>query len=345
MFFSADRTRPTRATINQTPIEVAPGQTLLQAALQAGIAFPHSCRVGGCASCKCRLLDGRVRELTDASYLLSDEEFAQRTILACQSVPAGDVQLKLRLHSQAEPAIRPARHRATLVAARQITHDIREFVLRTDAPADFRPGQYALLALPGLDRERAYSMANLPNAAGEWHFRIRKVAGGGATTALFERLAIGTAVALDGPYGMAHLRTDSPRDIVCIAGGSGLAPMLSIARGVAASPRLAGRRVDFFYGGRTPADLCGEPDLAALPGFGETIRYHAAVSDADAAARAGWSGAVGPVHRLAESVLGERLTAAEFYLAGPPPMVEAVQQLLQVTHRLPPERIHFDRFF
>jgi toluene monooxygenase electron transfer component len=54
---------------------------------------------------------------------------------------------------------------------------------------------------------------------------------------------------------------------------------------------------------------------------------------------------VGPVHRLAEAVLGERLADAEFYLAGPPPMVEAVQQLLQVTHRLPPERIHFDRFF
>ena len=56
-------------------------------------------------------------------------------------------------------------------------------------------------------------------------------------------------------------------------------------------------------------------------------------------------GPVGPVHQLAESVLGDRLAEAEFYLAGPPPMVEAVQQLLQVTHRLPPERIHFDRFF
>lgn len=325
--------------------DCAEGDTLLRAGLRAGLALPYECGVGACGCCRCEVASGEVSSRWPEAPGLSDRDRRKGRVLACQSVPAGDVQLKLRLHSQAEPAIRPARHRATLVAARQITHDIREFVLRTDAPADFRPGQYALLALPGLDRERAYSMANLPNAAGEWHFRIRKVAGGGATTALFERLAIGTAVALDGPYGMAHLRTDSPRDIVCIAGGSGLAPMLSIARGVAASPRLAGRRVDFFYGGRTPADLCGEPDLAALPGFGETIRYHAAVSDADAAARAGWSGAVGPVHRLAESVLGERLTAAEFYLAGPPPMVEAVQQLLQVTHRLPPERIHFDRFF
>lgn len=325
--------------------DCAEGDTLLRAGLRAGLALPYECGVGACGCCRCEVIEGEVADLWPEAPGLSDRDRRKGRRLACQSLPAGDVRLKLRLPPQAEPAIRPARHGATLVASRQITHDIREFVLRTDAPADFHPGQYALLALPGLDRERAYSMANLPNAAGEWHFRIRKVAGGGATTTLFERLAIGATVDLDGPYGLAHLRTDSPRDIVCIAGGSGLAPMLSIARGVAASPALAGRRVDFFYGGRSPADLCGEPDLARLPGFGETIRYHAAVSDADAAARGGWQGPVGPVHQLAESVLGERLAEAEFYLAGPPPMVEAVQQLLQVGHRLPPERIHFDRFF
>lgn len=334
-------------TVNdgEASFDCAEGDTLLRAGLRAGLALPYECGVGACGCCRCEVAGGELANLWPEAPGLSDRDRRKGRVLACQSLPAGDAHIRLRLHPQAEPAIRPARHGATLVASRQITHDIREFVLRTDAPADFRPGQYALLALPGLDRERAYSMANLPNAAGEWHFRIRKVAGGGATTALFEGLASGATVGLDGPYGMAHLRTDSPRDIVCIAGGSGLAPMLSIARGVAASPQLAGRRVDFFYGGRTPADLCGEPDLAALPGFGETIRYHAAVSDADAAARDGWRGAIGPVHRLAESVLGNRLTEAEFYLAGPSPMVEAVQQLLQVTHRLPPERIHFDRFF
>ena len=325
--------------------DCAEGDTLLRAGLRAGLALPYECGVGACGCCRCEVTAGGVANLWPEAPGLSDRDRRKGRVLACQSLPAGDVHLKLRLPPQPEPAIRPVRHRATLVASRQITHDIREFVLRTDAPADFRPGQYALLALPGLDRERAYSMANLPNGAGEWHFRIRKVAGGGASTTLFERLAVGASVGLDGPYGLAHLRTDSPRDIVCIAGGSGLAPMLSVARGVAADPALAGRRVDFFYGGRTPSDLCGEADLAALPGFGETIRYHAAVSDPDAAARGGWRGPVGPVHQLAEAVLGERLTEAEFYLAGPPPMVEAVQQLLQVTHRLPPERIHFDRFF
>ncbi|NTV88212.1 MAG: 2Fe-2S iron-sulfur cluster binding domain-containing protein, partial [Burkholderiaceae bacterium] len=79
--FSAPK-RAVTALINTQPITVNPGETLLQAALRQGIAFPHSCRVGGCASCKCRLLDGRVKELTETSYILSDEDFERHTILA-----------------------------------------------------------------------------------------------------------------------------------------------------------------------------------------------------------------------------------------------------------------------
>ena len=325
--------------------DCAAGDTLLRAGLRAGLGLPYECGVGACGCCRCEVLDGDVADLWPAAPGLSARDRRKGRVLACQSRPAGDARIRLRLDPHAAPAIRPARRSARLVASRAVTHDIREFVFQADAAADFLPGQYALLALPGLDRERAYSMANLPNPDGEWHFRIRRVACGGATGALFDGLHAGTAIGLDGPYGMAHLRTDSPRDLVCIAGGSGLAPMLSVARGVAASPLLAGRRVDFFYGGRTPADLCGEPELAALPGFGTAIRYHAAVSDADAARHAGWTGPVGPIHELVQATLGERLADAEFYLAGPPPMVDALQQLLQAGHRLPPERIHFDRFF
>lgn len=325
--------------------EYAAGDTLLRAGLRAGLGMPYECGVGACGCCRCEVIEGEVADLWPAAPGLSERDRRKGRVLACQSRPLGDARIRLRLDPQGKPALRPARRTATLTAVSDVTHDIREFVFRSDAPAEFLPGQYALLALPGLDRERAYSMANLPNAAGEWHFRIRKVAGGGASEVLFSQLAVGTAIGLDGPYGMAHLRTDSPRDIVCIAGGSGLAPMLSVARGVAAEPALAGRKLDFFYGGRTPADICGQSELAALPGFGETIRYHAAVSDADAAARAGWSGPVGPIHEAVEAILGARLGEAEFYLAGPPPMVEALQQLLQLRHKLPPERIHFDRFF
>lgn len=73
----------------------APGQTLLQAALAHGLSWPSRCRVGSCATCRCTLLEGEVRELTDASYALSREQLARRTILACQSVPHGPVRVRL----------------------------------------------------------------------------------------------------------------------------------------------------------------------------------------------------------------------------------------------------------
>jgi toluene monooxygenase electron transfer component len=222
-----------------------------------------------------------------------------------------------------------------------LTHDLHEFRFETDEPARFRPGQYALLTLPGVNAPRAYSMANLPNESGQWHFQIRRVPGGEATSVLFDRLPIGLSVALDGPYGLAWLREDAGRDIVCIAGGSGLAPMIAIARGAAAAGLLGPHRLYFFYGARTPADVCGESLLAELPGFGHALQYVPVVSGDSA----GWSGQTGFVHEAVERTMRGDFAAHEFYFAGPPPMTQAVQEMLMVRHRVPYTQIHFDRFY
>lgn len=124
--------------------DCAEGDTLLRAGLRAGLALPYECGVGACGCCRCEVTAGEVANLWPEAPGLSDRDRRKGRVLACQSRPTGDVHLKLRLPPQPEPAIRPVRHHATLVASRQITHDIREFVLRTDAPAVFRPGQYAL---------------------------------------------------------------------------------------------------------------------------------------------------------------------------------------------------------
>ena len=86
---------PILATINQRSISVAPKETLLQAALRQEIDFPHSCRVGSCATCKCRLLRGKVKALTDSSYVLTQEELHAGYILACQSVPLTDIEVRV----------------------------------------------------------------------------------------------------------------------------------------------------------------------------------------------------------------------------------------------------------
>ncbi len=96
------------ATVTVEPFgwrfEVAPGQTILQAALANRLPWPSRCRVGSCTTCRCRLIEGEVRQLTDSSYVLSQEQLASRTILACQSQPKGD----LRLHLEKARASLPA---------------------------------------------------------------------------------------------------------------------------------------------------------------------------------------------------------------------------------------------
>jgi toluene monooxygenase electron transfer component len=164
------------------------------------------------------------------------------------------------------------------------------------------------------------------------------------TETLFDKVLVGEPITLDGPYGLAYLRTDSPRDIVCVAGGSGLAPILSIARGAVRDPALAGRRIHVFYGARTLPDLAGEAELAALPGFGERITYQAVLSDTQADPPGAWSGPTGFVHDYVREWAGERMSQYEWYFAGPPLMAEAVQRML-IDKRVPFPQVHFDRFY
>ena len=322
--------------------EQRPGDTILRAALRAGVGLSYECNSGGCGSCKFDLVQGEVETLWPEAPGLGERDRRRGRHLACQCRALGDVSIKAATAAEYVPPIRATRRRAVLTGINDITHDLREFRFRTDAAAEFLPGQFAMLDLPGVDASRAYSMSNLPNADGEWHFQIRRVPLGRGTEVLFEALDAGTEIGLDGPYGLAWLRPDAPRDLVCVAGGSGLAPMISVARGAARAGMLETRRLTFFYGAREPRDVCGESMLAPLPGFGERIVYRPVVSSPEAA---DWTGAKGFVHaRLAED-LPDPLASYEFYFAGPPPMTQALQEMLLVDHQVPFDQVHFDRFF
>jgi len=319
--------------------------TILRAALRAGLGFPYECNSGGCGSCKFELLDGEVENLWPQAPGLSERDLRKGKLLACQCVAMSDLRIKVRTAPECVPVIAPKRQRATFTGSYAITHDIREFHFLGEAAADFLPGQYAMLAIPGVSTPRAYSMSNLANAQGEWHFQIRRVAKGVATEQMFDHLQVGDCVEIDGPYGLAYLRPEVPRDIVCVAGGSGLAPMISIASGAAQAGLLDTRQLHFFYGGRTPQDICGESFLRELPGFGERIHFHPVVSLPGGDAGTAWRGKTGFVHELVRRTFGDAMPDYEFYFAGPPPMTQGLQEMLMVEFRVPFGQVHFDRFF
>ena len=319
--------------------------TILRAGLRAGLGLSYECNVGSCGSCKFQLVAGDIDVHWKEAPGLSHRDWERGRRLACQSSPKSDCHIKMVVAAEFVPQTLPKRFTATLAEVVDVTHDMRELRFRTSEGASFLPGQYALLHVPGANGPRAYSMSNVANDQGLWEFVIRRVPDGYVTSYLFDQLAVGGTVAMDGPFGLAYLRPESPRDLVCIAGGSGLSPMISIARGFVRDERLAGRKLHFFYGARGPLDVCGETHLCELPGFGERIVYHPAISMPELDPKAEWQGARGFIHEIVASTLREPLPSYEYYMAGPPPMVQAAQKLLAADHKVPYPQIHYDRFF
>jgi toluene monooxygenase electron transfer component len=228
----------------------------LRAGLRAGLGLPYECNAGGCGSCKFELVSGAVDDLWPEAPGIRPKERERGRRLACQSIPRGNCEIKLRTADSYVPAITPQRLVAQFVGRRFVTSDIHEFDFLAAGAANFLPGQYALLRIADAGQDRAYSMSNQPNAQGLWRFMVRRVPKGKVSNALFD-LQEGAEVGIDGPYGIAHLRSSVQRDIVCIAGGSGLAPMVSIINGALAQPALGGREAWLFYGAGGPPTFQG----------------------------------------------------------------------------------------
>jgi len=327
----------------------AEDDTLLRAGLRAGLGMPYECNSGSCGTCKVELVEGQIASLRPDAPGLGDRDRAKNRVLACQAQPASDCRIKVRLRPENVPHHRPQRFRATLESFHDLTHDLREFTFATEGAPGFLPGQYALFYLPGIAAPRTYSMSNVDEGDGRWQFVVKRMPGGAGTAAMFD-LAVGSALDMDGPYGLAYLRPESPRDLILIGGGSGLAPVLSIARGAVRDKRLDGRKIHVFYGARTRRDLCGEEELRKLPGYGERLFFQAVLSEPQADAVDGWSGPTGFVHEQVskfvegEAGTGERWKQFEYYFAGPPLMAKAVQQML-IEKRVPYPQVHFDSFY
>ena len=316
---------------------------VLRAALRAGLGYPYECNSGGCGSCKFTLVEGEVEVLWEDAPARRERDVENKRYLGCQTRALTDLTIEARLGPKFVPKFQPTKRRAKLEAIKDLTGDIREFSFKCAEPAAFLAGQYAIFQLEGEGIRRCYSMSNLPNADGLWEFQIKSVPEGAASDILFG-LSVGDEMVLDGPYGMAFVRPDSSRDVVCIAGGSGLSPMVSIARSIGLDPAQNDKKIHFYYGGRTAADICGEDYLADLPGYSDRITYHPVISEPDHELSQGWTGATGFVHEEVERQLAEDLMELEIYFAGPPPMAAAVQKMLMGA-AVPFGQFHFDRFF
>jgi NAD(P)H-flavin reductase/ferredoxin len=250
-------TRLTTIHINDQAVTALPKETVLQAALRNGIGFPNSCRVGGCGSCKCKLEDGKVKELTESGYLLSADEIDQGYILACQSVPQSDLRIEVDLARATERGIS-----GRIVGQTKVTADTTRLSVQLEQPIPYKAGQFANVSIEGLPGVvRSYSFAAPSHRDGLVSFFIRKVQGGQLSSLVNDDDVIGRNVRIDGPQGDFWMRGgDSP--LLFVAGGSGLAPILAMLKEALAAGIT--RPATLLFGAREQKDLYALDEIDAI---------------------------------------------------------------------------------
>ena len=319
-----------------TPVRVEIGQTILEAALAAGVPYPHGCRSGNCGACKSRLESGEVDLTPYSEFALSAADRRDGLILACRAVPWSDVAVAWL--DADETIVHPLRYlTCRVVALDDATHDIRRLRLAIEAggPFGFSAGQYAALTFAG-QPPRDYSMANRPDEP-DLEFNIRWTAGGSASIYAAERLQVGDAVRVEGPFGNSYLRDKHTGPVIAIAGSSGLAPIKSIVESALAAGMA--QPIDLYFGVRGERDLYLEDHFRALAARHGNFRFIPVLSQPEGAT----TRRCGFVHEAAVADHPD-LDGAMAYLAGPPVMVEAATTAL-LARGMRRRDIHADAFY
>lgn len=322
-------------------ITLSPGQTILEAALAEGIAYPHNCTVGTCGACKTRLRQGEVKAITDFGYTLSRQELEAGYILACQAVPC-QPHIQVEIAPPGADLPPPQDYQATITSTEVLTHDILKVSVTPDRPVPYVAGQYASFVAPGLPRARHYSFADAPQRGGRERltFFIRRVPVGRFTEALFSGQLDGKTLAMKAPHGEFHLRGGNA-PMICVVGGSGLAPLLSVLED--ARKNRIRRPCVLLFGARTEADLYMLEAIRNIAqGWPDPFVFVPVLSHESA--ESAWQGARGLVtDHLRSACAGFDGKTAEGYLCGPPPMIDAAIGTL-VDMGLPIDAIHYDKF-
>lgn len=312
-------------------VETRPNETVADASYRVGINIPLDCRDGACGTCKVFIEAGAFDGGDYIEDALTDEEAAEGYGLACQMKPQTDLVLRIAASSDV-CRIKGASYKAQLASVTRLSPTTIRFAV-TAEPFRFLAGQYVNILVPGTDQRRSYSFSSAPGAA-ELEFLVRDIPGGMMSGFLRDQAAPGTTMEFTGPSGSFYLR-DVKRPVLFLAGGTGLAPFLSMLG------RIAGtgceHPVHLVYGVTHDADLVELDRLNAYAGRIPGFTHASCVADeASAHPRKGYvTRHIEPAHLNGGDV--------DVYLCGPPPMVDAVRAHL-AEQGVAPANFYFEKF-
>lgn len=304
-----------------TTIEIEEGQTILDAALRAGIYLPHACCHGLCATCKIDVVEGEVDYGEASTFALMDFERTEGKCLACCARPESDLVIEAEIDEDPDARNLPVRDfRGTVSRIEDLSPTIKGVWIRLDDPSsfDFQAGQYVNLDLPGGIGTRAFSIASAPGAA-ELELNVRIVPGGQGTTYIHEVLKPGDAIGFSGPYGRFFVRRSADAPMIFMAGGSGLSSPRSMIHDLLADGCTL--PITLIYGQRRRAELYYHQEFLELAARHPNFTYVPALSDEPV--DSDWTGFRGFVHDAAKAHFDNDFRGHKAYLCGPPLMIEA----------------------
>lgn len=313
-------------------IDCKPGEKVLDAAYRQRINLPMDCSDGVCGTCKCHCESGDYELGEDyIEDALSEDEAEHGQVLTCQMVVTSDCVLRVPVPA-ASCKTGTSTFKARVAAVQTLADSAVDIHFELDAMADFLPGQYVNIEVPDSGQTRSYSFSSRPGERTA-SFLIKQVPGG-LMSSWLTRASVGDTVGMTGPLGSFFLR-DVKRPLLMLAGGTGVAPFLSMLAVLADQGSDA--QVCLVYGVNRDQDLVMIEQLDALaerlPGFS----YVTCVADPDTQhPRQGYV-----TQHLAPWALNGG--DVDLYLCGPPPMVDAVRQYLR-EQGVAPASFHYEKF-
>jgi Na+-transporting NADH:ubiquinone oxidoreductase subunit F len=316
------------------------GRSLLSTLMAESVFIPSACGGrGSCGLCKVRITEGAGQLLPTELPWLDDEERAQNIRLSCQLKVKNDMRIEIP-----EELFSVKQFTATVARIRDLTHDIKEVTLDLIEPdsIELTAGKFIQLQTPEYELTdepvyRAYSVSSAPSSKNRVEVEIRQVPNGICTTYVHKYMKEGDEVIFNGPYGDFFLR-DTDRDVVCIAGGSGMAPVKAILLDMV--EKKVNRKVRYFFGAVTKRDLFLVDEMRALENELPDFKYIPALSEP--LPEDEWEGETGLITDVLDSHLesGDNLEA---YLCGSPGMIDACINVL-TNNGVPEELIYYDKF-
>ncbi|MFP4113036.1 MAG: NADH:ubiquinone reductase (Na(+)-transporting) subunit F [Spirochaetota bacterium] len=327
-------------------LNIRGGAPLLQTLAESGIFVPSACGGrGSCGACKVKVLSDVGPHLPTELPYLEKEEMEENVRLSCQIKVKENLQVEIP-----EALFNVQEYEGVVERIRDVTHDIKEVYVKLPEGKEvsFACGQYGQLEVPPYGKvksatQRAYSMSSAPSDKNHLEFLVRLVPGGIVTSYVHEHLQEGRKVKVIAPFGDFNVK-DTGATMICVAGGSGMAPFKSIFQNMIESGEIERREVWYFFGARTKKDLFYTDWLEELDRKYEKFHFIAALSEPQE--EDNWTGATGLITEVLAGYLTDHINREqplEGYLCGSPGMLDACMAVMR-EFQMSEDKIYFDKF-